>query len=60
MVRGDSASVAPDPGAAPDSGRWYIERWVEAAPVTGAARIRPAAVEPAQRITLGAIKQLYR
>jgi hypothetical protein len=58
LVRGDSAAVPQemlDAGYAPDSTRWFLERWEdESAGAPGGQTM------PARMITVGQIKALYR
>ncbi len=64
LIRGDAASLPPVPGLAPDSTRWYIQRWEDFTVQSGApSRLGPAGAlgtQPANRSSWGQIKSLYR
>jgi hypothetical protein len=59
VVRGDSASIPPGLGLAPDSTRWYIERW-EDYTLSSALAVPVASPQPARNTTWGSILALYR
>ena len=73
MVRGDSALIPQelkDRGFAPDSNRWYMERWEDQTTSTGGASAAPAfqwsaapapraLTTPTQPMTWGRLKRLY-
>lgn len=72
VVRGDSAEIPQelkDAGFAPDSNRWYIERWEDETLPAGGAAVRrapsagavPAGTTPSYAdVSWGAIKVAYR
>lgn len=67
LARGDVAALPADLGRAPDSTRWYVERWedVTYSPMTSASRslrggvAAPSAAHAARHWTWGSLKALY-
>lgn len=63
LVRGDAAVLPADLGHAPDSTRWYIERWEDqtfaptALSVPGTSQLMAA--QPSQNYSWGSLKALY-
>lgn len=59
VVRGDSAMIPADLGVAPDSTRWYVERWEDDTVASGIAAPGALAPQPASSTSWGRVKTLY-
>jgi hypothetical protein len=60
VVRGDSAAIPAELGFAPDSTRWYIERWEDNTLADGSRALPVASPQPAGPTTWGRILALYK
>jgi hypothetical protein len=60
VVRGDSAMIPPELGFAPDSTRWYIERWEDYTLSDDSRALPAASPQPARPTSWGTILALYK